>query len=647
MNTTNEIMKENNNTEVNSVKSPRTPTSAVKPRIPFSGAVKLSSLNTPKTTPGVKHSIGATKTSTQSTKSSSSNKVSPIAPQLTPNISNPLVLPAAPRVSPVKSLANKSSSKKTITTKSPSKTHRSTKSMPPRINTSNVSNNNPSPLSIRKRRSSQPELTQNPTSLFKSPIDLSHVKSRVGSLDNISYTPKSASNSEKKKVFSEKLDYSKVRSRVGSFDNIKYMPKRGDTSGDVKIVSKKPEFTSVQSKVGSRENISYVPKKGNTQVFTSKLDLKNVKSRVGSLDNIKHVPGGGDVVIYNEKLKFRKKAAPKVDAGTSQNNVDNIPFLEDDRLNSALSPSPISSLSLDDAPEYNSPTEELMTPTPFRVALSPIAEILQSSQEEDEMEYQQSIAQLISPSVAPQTSPDIANKTAIIKGKPAPISEEKSDKPVESITTVEEEPPSPSPITNRETPQSIKAKIAALEAKNAEVAARKLAAKEKLKAASLAIKVKVVDDDEEKLKAASFATKVEKVDDDKDEERFRDFIQKFQQEFGINQAEELDEGQYDELDTTQFEVEVEDEEDDDSECPQDDADIIYAVNNEDDSDLSFEVNVLRKSRLLSDSSIREVESLYIPEIPPLAIQIPPESNSNPVVPELTIAQKRAYDSSWI
>ncbi|CAG8585283.1 3852_t:CDS:2 [Ambispora leptoticha] len=669
MSSTNVIMKENSNTEVNSVKSPRTTTAPVKPRIPFSGAVKLSGSNTQKTTPGTKNSIGTkeptktlTKTSTQTTKSSSPNKVSPITSKSTRvknntndptrrtsnglNISNPRVPQVVPKVSSSKSLANESSPKASTTIKSPTitprKTHRSTKSMPPRINTTNASNNNSPPSPIKKRRPSQPELTQNPTS-FKSPIDLSHVKSRVGSLDNISYTPKSASNGEKKKVFSKKADYSNVKSRVGSLDNIKYTPKGGGTSkrvsssnssdiefssasstsdissrndpkidnvkssinrdnnneknkgGDVKIFSKKPKFTSVQSKVSSRENINFVPKrKSNPQVFTSKLDLKNVKSRVGSLDNIKYVPGGGDVVIYSEKLKFREKATPKIDAGVSKNSADNTSFLEDDRLNAILSPSPISSIASEDVPEINSPPEELMIPTPFRVALSPIAEILQSSQEEDESEYQQSIAQLISHSDASQISPDIENKTAVVKGKPAPISEEKFDKPVDSITTIEEpQQPSSSSTIKRETPQSIKAKIAALEAKNAEIAARKLAAKEKLKAAAFATKTKAVNDDEE---------------------NYRDFVQKFQQEF---------------------------------ECPQDDADIIYAINNEEDSDLNFEVNVLRKSRLLSESNNREVESLYIPEIPPLAIQVPPEGNQIPVVPELTLAQKRAYDSSWI
>ncbi|KAK5603769.1 hypothetical protein CRENBAI_001314 [Crenichthys baileyi] len=122
-------------------------------------------------------------------------------------------------------------------------------------------------------------------------------------------------------------DISNVRSKIGSTDNIKHQPgggkvssasqKRGVTfkessQGKVQIVSKKLDFSHVTSRLGSKDNMKHVPGGGNVQILNKKVDVSKVTSKCGSKDNIKHKPGGGVMKIESHKVNLRETAQPKV-----------------------------------------------------------------------------------------------------------------------------------------------------------------------------------------------------------------------------------------------------------------------------------------------------------------------------------------------
>ncbi|XP_040923437.1 microtubule-associated protein tau isoform X6 [Toxotes jaculatrix] len=124
--------------------------------------------------------------------------------------------------------------------------------------------------------------------------DLKHVRSKIGSTDNIKHQP----GGGKVQVLDQKVDYSNVQSKCGSKGNIKHVP----GGGNVQILDKKLDLTNVQSRCGSKDNIKHTPGGGKVQILNKKLDLSNVQSRCGSKDNLKHVPGGGNVQIVHKKI---------------------------------------------------------------------------------------------------------------------------------------------------------------------------------------------------------------------------------------------------------------------------------------------------------------------------------------------------------
>ncbi|XP_029986201.1 microtubule-associated protein tau-like [Sphaeramia orbicularis] len=106
-------------------------------------------------------------------------------------------------------------------------------------------------------------------------------------------------------------DLSNVRSKVGSTENLKHIP----GGGKVQIVSKKLDLSNVTSKCGSKDNIHHKPGGGKVEVKSEKLEFKCVQSKVGSLENISHVPGGGKKKIESQKLTFRENAEARTDHG--------------------------------------------------------------------------------------------------------------------------------------------------------------------------------------------------------------------------------------------------------------------------------------------------------------------------------------------
>ncbi|GIY40358.1 microtubule-associated protein [Caerostris darwini] len=136
------------------------------------------------------------------------------------------------------------------------------------------------------------------------PPKVKNVKSKIGSLDNVTHKPKGG----EKKVESVKLEWN-VKSKVGSLDHATHKP----GGGDKKIITQKVDFKNVTSKIGSKDNLKHKPGGGNLKIATEKLDFKaKAASKVGSLDNAKHKPGGGNVQIKSEKLHFKEKATPKI-----------------------------------------------------------------------------------------------------------------------------------------------------------------------------------------------------------------------------------------------------------------------------------------------------------------------------------------------
>ncbi|KAG1054112.1 hypothetical protein G6F43_003857 [Rhizopus delemar] len=155
----------------------------------------------------------------------------------------------------------------------------------------------------------------------------SHVKSKVGSLDNIKHTPGGGNTKifdEGVHVLKEKV-VSKAAPKVGSLDNIKHKPGGGETKVfDEGVYALKEKITlKATSKVGSLDNIKHKPGGGEAKVFDEGVHVLKEKisskatSKIGSLDNIKHKPGGGTTRVFDEgihtlKEKIVSKATSKV-----------------------------------------------------------------------------------------------------------------------------------------------------------------------------------------------------------------------------------------------------------------------------------------------------------------------------------------------
>lgn len=164
--------------------------------------------------------------------------------------------------------------------------------------------------------------------LYNSMDIKSHVKSKVGSLDNINHKPGGGD----KKVFDEKVHVlkekiiSKAKPKIGSLDNIKHKPGGGDKKiFDEKVHALKEKIVSkAKPKVGSLDNIEHKPGGGDKKVFDEKVHVlkekiaSKAKSKIGSLDNIKHKPGGGSITIFDDKNAKPKSVASKIESGIKE-----------------------------------------------------------------------------------------------------------------------------------------------------------------------------------------------------------------------------------------------------------------------------------------------------------------------------------------
>uniref|UniRef100_A0AAQ4PZN6 Microtubule-associated protein n=1 Tax=Gasterosteus aculeatus aculeatus TaxID=481459 RepID=A0AAQ4PZN6_GASAC len=127
--------------------------------------------------------------------------------------------------------------------------------------------------------------------------DLKHVRSKIGSTENIKHQP----GGGKVQILHQKVDYSNVQAKCGSKDFVTHVP----GGGNVQILDKKVDVGNVQARCGSKDNIKHTPGGGKVQIMHKKIDLTNVQSKCGSKANIRHKPGGGNIEIKNEKIEFK------------------------------------------------------------------------------------------------------------------------------------------------------------------------------------------------------------------------------------------------------------------------------------------------------------------------------------------------------
>ncbi|CAG8453149.1 5631_t:CDS:1 [Paraglomus occultum] len=134
----------------------------------------------------------------------------------------------------------------------------------------------------------------------------------------------SSSSTQSRSTSTSKTSYSNVKSRVGSLDNIKHVPK---TSGK-KVYSEKPDYSTVKSRIGSLNNVKHNPKGGDKKIVDAKIDYSNVSSRIGSLKNINHVPKGGGKKIVDVKIDY-SNVSSRIG---SLNNINHVPKGGDKKL---------------------------------------------------------------------------------------------------------------------------------------------------------------------------------------------------------------------------------------------------------------------------------------------------------------------------
>ncbi|XP_067116426.1 microtubule-associated protein tau-like [Osmerus mordax] len=154
-----------------------------------------------------------------------------------------------------------------------------------------------------------PSTTPKQLRVLNQPLpDLTNVKSKIGSTDNMKYQPKGG------QVFipSVRLDFSHVQSKCGSLDKVQHAA----GGGNIQIQTKKIDLSHITAKCGSMSNIRHRPGGGNIRIDNVKLDFKDkAQAKVGSLDNTAHTPGGGNIMIESHKLTFRDTAKARVDHG--------------------------------------------------------------------------------------------------------------------------------------------------------------------------------------------------------------------------------------------------------------------------------------------------------------------------------------------
>uniref|UniRef100_A0A3B5MLB2 Microtubule-associated protein n=1 Tax=Xiphophorus couchianus TaxID=32473 RepID=A0A3B5MLB2_9TELE len=147
-------------------------------------------------------------------------------------------------------------------------------------------------------------------------------------------------------------DLSSVKSKVGSTENLKHSPGGGKVTS-IQIVHKKLDLSNVTSKCGSKENLRHKPGGGKVEIKSEKVDFKTVQSKVGSMENVTHIPGGGKKKIESHKLMFRENAKARTDHGAE------IVVQEDSSPRRLSNTSSRGSLNADEAPPLDTLADQV------------------------------------------------------------------------------------------------------------------------------------------------------------------------------------------------------------------------------------------------------------------------------------------------
>ncbi|XP_050827695.1 microtubule-associated protein 4 isoform X8 [Serinus canaria] len=126
-------------------------------------------------------------------------------------------------------------------------------------------------------------------------------------------------------------DLRHVRSKIGSTDNIKHQP----GGGKVQIQNKKVDLSKVSSKCGSKANIKHKPGGGDVKIENQKLNFKEkAQAKVGSLDNVGHSPAGG--AVKAEGIAEPAQLPPANGAGPGPDALPAAPALRENGVGPAL-----------------------------------------------------------------------------------------------------------------------------------------------------------------------------------------------------------------------------------------------------------------------------------------------------------------------
>jgi hypothetical protein len=385
-----------------------------------------------------------------------------------------------------------------------------------------------------------------------------------------------------------------VHSRIGSLDNIDYVPK----GGEIAIFNDKLNFSNVKSRVGSLDNINYTPKGGNVVIYDSKLQFSEVKSRVGSLDNINHTPKGGDIVIYDDKLQL-----PEVKSRVgSLDNINHTPKGGDIKVfNQKLKFKEYATPKIITRSSASSNSSSFIADDDrSSLVYSPVSSLALDEAPEEVNDPPQEQCAIQTPS-AEVLSPIVENFG---------IEEEYEE---EEEVEVEE---SSIPVYMTETELSFEVHDSLQQRK--------------------------VPNEKTNKHTEFYSGKETNFD-------YQDQNFSVKETFNQQQHEIVCEEEAEEI------YENDDHDNDGESDSQREStyireSTIFTVNESslNDTDLSFEVNVLRKSTLLSNVTDRNSIIEDIHHKPLKEFEIPPENESELFKePELTIVQQRAYDESWI
>ncbi|KAI6661004.1 hypothetical protein LOD99_13727 [Oopsacas minuta] len=121
------------------------------------------------------------------------------------------------------------------------------------------------------------------------------------------------------KVFHSSMDVSHIRSRIGSFENILYQPQ----DSNVKIFNKNPSYSHIQTTIPSPTIVPNSKPEKPVKIFNQKFDYSHVNPLVSYRENEQYTAGGGNVAITSQKLNFSEFAKHKIDS--KSNHIPKIP----------------------------------------------------------------------------------------------------------------------------------------------------------------------------------------------------------------------------------------------------------------------------------------------------------------------------------